>query len=214
METFQQCFGIMGDEISLQYGGSLAHHSNLNGKKGFFKNALPELWTSVKRHWANNFSDASKQGAINLYLGMYVPYKNTIPLWNLENDTSLHQCDENKLPKLHQNWWEHYLKRYEDKLPVELRNETLNFYVPYEKLRDYERPHFLPDQKISVKTLLEVDEMELVLKNTSTEQRHLYIYDGIEQLIYQEVTSIKEKKKQEAIREHEDMVRSLNNPNE
>jgi phosphatidylinositol 3,5-bisphosphate 5-phosphatase len=81
----------MGDEISLQYGGSIAHHASLSKKKGFFKSAIPELWTSVKRHWANNFSDSSKQVAINLFLGMYIPLENTIPLWNLENDIILHQ---------------------------------------------------------------------------------------------------------------------------
>ena len=89
--TFQKYFEIMGDEISLQYGGSIAHHANLTKKKGFFKSAIPELWTSVKRHWANNFSDSSKQGAINLFLGMYVPLQNSIQLWNLEGDIILHQ---------------------------------------------------------------------------------------------------------------------------
>lgn len=89
--NFQKYFETMGDEISLQYGGSIAHHASLSKKKGFFKNAIPELWTSVKRHWANNFSDSSKQGAINLFLGMYIPRENKVPLWNLDSDTVLHQ---------------------------------------------------------------------------------------------------------------------------
>ena len=46
----------MGDQISLQYGGSIAHHAQLSKKKGFLAIAS-ELVTSVKRHLANNFSD-------------------------------------------------------------------------------------------------------------------------------------------------------------
>jgi len=46
----------MGDQISMQYGGSIAHHAQLGKKKGFFA-AASELVTSVKRHLANNFSD-------------------------------------------------------------------------------------------------------------------------------------------------------------
>lgn len=88
---FQKHFEVLGDEISLQYGGSIAHKASLNKKKSIFKGVLPELWTSVKRHWANNFSDASKQGAINLFLGMYNPSENETPLWNLDNDAVLHQ---------------------------------------------------------------------------------------------------------------------------
>jgi hypothetical protein len=46
----------MGDVISMQYGGSIAHHAQLNVKKGIFA-SLPEMITSVKRHFANNFTD-------------------------------------------------------------------------------------------------------------------------------------------------------------
>lgn len=176
----------MGDEISLQYGGSIAHHANLSKKKGLFKNALPELWTSVKRHWANNFSDSSKQGAINLFLGMYIPSKNTIPLWNLESDTVLHQCDKDKLPRLPQNWWDNYLNRFESKLPVEVRNDKLNFFKDYETLKENQKPHFLPNTKISIKKIIEVDEMEKITK----EEKHFYIFDGIDQTIRQEIDQL------------------------
>jgi len=49
-------FEEMGDNISLQYGGSIAHHSNTGKQNKIFK-AVPELVTSVKRHFANNFTD-------------------------------------------------------------------------------------------------------------------------------------------------------------
>jgi hypothetical protein len=64
----------MGDAISLQYGGSIAHHAQLNQKKGIFA-SIPELMTSVKRHFANNLTDPQRQKAINLFLGIYQPMK-------------------------------------------------------------------------------------------------------------------------------------------
>jgi hypothetical protein len=54
---FKKIFDNHGDKIALQYGGSEAHHSNLDKKKNIFKSAIPELLTSVKRHFANNFLD-------------------------------------------------------------------------------------------------------------------------------------------------------------
>lgn len=56
-KRFKEIFDHHGDQISLQYGGSKAHHSNLDKKKNIFKSAIPELLTSVKRHFANNFLD-------------------------------------------------------------------------------------------------------------------------------------------------------------
>lgn len=66
---FVKMFADMGDIISLQYGGSEAHHSSINKKKNLFKNQLPELFTSIKRHVANNFLDPKRQDIINLFLG-------------------------------------------------------------------------------------------------------------------------------------------------
>lgn len=70
---FKNLFDEHGDLISLQYGGSKAHHSNLTKKKKFFQNVIPELVTSVKRHYANNFLDPQRQLIINLFLGLYKP---------------------------------------------------------------------------------------------------------------------------------------------
>lgn len=62
LENYEKSFEVLGDKLSLQYGGSIAHHSSLDRTKGFFNNFVPEFITSVKRHWANNFSDSYKQG--------------------------------------------------------------------------------------------------------------------------------------------------------
>jgi len=74
-------YNEMGDMISLQYGGSIAHHSQLQ-KKSFFA-SLTEVGTSIKRHYANNFSDPQRQNVINLFLGIFQPMKSQTPLWNI-----------------------------------------------------------------------------------------------------------------------------------
>lgn len=66
-------FDTLGDKISLQYGGSKAHHDFNKGSK--LKWAIPEMVTAVKRHLANNFTDPLKQNAMNLFLGMFDPQK-------------------------------------------------------------------------------------------------------------------------------------------
>ena len=61
----------MGDELAIQYGGSIAHRHQLIKKQSF--NIFSKLIVSFKRHWSNAFVDPHKQGAINLFLGLYKP---------------------------------------------------------------------------------------------------------------------------------------------
>lgn len=81
----------IGDHISLQYGGSEAHKkvtsdASIHGPIGKHK----ELLTSIRRYYSNAFTDRLKQDAMNLLLGYYIPYRHTIPLWELESDYYLH----------------------------------------------------------------------------------------------------------------------------
>ncbi len=105
-QKFKKMFDELGDIISLQYGGSEAHHSSLNKKKNFFKNQLPELLTSVKRHYANNFLDPKRQVIINLFLGVQNVKENLRP-------------DQLVLPNMTGKWWEPFLRKYEPSLPIE-----------------------------------------------------------------------------------------------
>ena len=111
----------MGDTISLQYGGSIAHHAQLGKKKGFFAIAS-ELVTSVKRHLANNFSDPHRQREINLFLGIYQPLKNELPIWRLtdEKETvtlqkmhSIFFARKHLEIALSHHWWERHLRGFE-----------------------------------------------------------------------------------------------------
>lgn len=54
-----------------------------------------ELLTSIRRYYSNAFTDRLKQDAMNLFLGYYVPSRNTLPLWELDNDSYLHNLHVN-----------------------------------------------------------------------------------------------------------------------
>jgi hypothetical protein len=112
----------IGDQIALQYGGSEAHKkvastgatSNIQGPMGkvrFHVKFHPmiifgrasfhicsqhkELLTSIRRYYSNAFTDRLKQDAMNLFLGYYAPSRNTLPLWELDNDSYLHNFHVN-----------------------------------------------------------------------------------------------------------------------
>lgn len=82
-------YSLVGDAISMQYGGSEAHKSVKNKENGKHR----ELLTSIRRYYSNSFTDTAKQDAINIFLGHFVPKENEPPLWELENDYYLHNFE-------------------------------------------------------------------------------------------------------------------------
>jgi len=83
----------IGDSIALQYGGSEAHKkvtASHAESAGMPIGKHKELLTSIRRYYSNAFTDRLKQDAINLFLGYYVPYLHTEPLWEMETDYYLH----------------------------------------------------------------------------------------------------------------------------
>ena len=88
-------FDELGDRISIQYGGSEAHKKGgiaASGTKNAKSSRLAksgELLTSIKRYYSNAFTDNTKQDAMNVFLGRYVPSE-TNPLWELDSDYDLH----------------------------------------------------------------------------------------------------------------------------
>jgi len=78
LKHFREMFGRMGDIVSLQYGGSIAHKTNF-GNKNTTKQI--EFFTSLKRYYSNTFTDQYKQCAINLFLGLHKPHVKQPPLW-------------------------------------------------------------------------------------------------------------------------------------
>lgn len=101
-------YSIVGDLLSLQYGGSETHKkmgstqqastrkkqvatAQLNDLAAMTKHK--ELLTSIRRYYSNAFTDRLKQDAMNVFLGMYRPTKmhyGHLPLWEMESDFYLH----------------------------------------------------------------------------------------------------------------------------
>uniref|UniRef100_K3X291 SAC domain-containing protein n=1 Tax=Globisporangium ultimum (strain ATCC 200006 / CBS 805.95 / DAOM BR144) TaxID=431595 RepID=K3X291_GLOUD len=98
VRVLTQLYSLVGDAISMQYGGSEAH-KNVNNVKAVKNTATienfkhRELLTSIRRYYSNSFTDMAKQDAINIFLGHYVPKEGQPPLWELENDYYLHNFE-------------------------------------------------------------------------------------------------------------------------
>lgn len=100
-----ELYSVVGDFISLQYGGSEAHKkirsqqasaSSGNGASQIDDISTAkhnEFLTSIRRYYSNAFTDRLKQDAINVFLGVYTPasdHVESLPLWELESDYYLH----------------------------------------------------------------------------------------------------------------------------
>lgn len=92
VRVLTQLYSVVGDAISMQYGGSEAHKNVKNtANRENFKHR--ELLTSIRRYYSNSFTDMAKQDAINIFLGHFVPKERHPPLWELENDYYLHNFE-------------------------------------------------------------------------------------------------------------------------
>lgn len=88
----------MGDHLALQYGGSEAHNVVFERKRGRWRAATQsrELLTSIRRFYSNTYTDAEKQDAINLFLGIFIPHVSKPDIWDLESDYLLHEKYDEK----------------------------------------------------------------------------------------------------------------------
>ncbi|KAI3864775.1 hypothetical protein MKX03_034987 [Papaver bracteatum] len=81
-------YEMMGDTLSLQYGGSLAHCKIFWSRRGHWKAAIhtQDILRSFQRYWSNAYTDADKQDAINIFLGYFKPQQGRPALWKLDAD--------------------------------------------------------------------------------------------------------------------------------
>ena len=115
-------YNKMGDQISMQYGGSVAHHAQMGKKKGLGSTAS-EAWTSIVRHINNVYIDPHRQRHINLFLGIYNPMVNQVPIWKMEDEADIHTPSKiSSLPHMvGTKWWVPYVLEFENHLPEMLR---------------------------------------------------------------------------------------------
>lgn len=76
----------------MQYGGSEAHSAVFKRQRGDWEyaTAIMDKLTSLRRFYNNNYTDAEKQDAVNLFLGNYIPLPGLPPIWELDSDYYLH----------------------------------------------------------------------------------------------------------------------------
>lgn len=80
-----------GDTLALQYGGSqLVHRVKTYRKIAPLSSHSRDIMQTLSRYYSNTFSDADKQNAINLFLGVYRPYEQNFALWDMTTDYYLH----------------------------------------------------------------------------------------------------------------------------
>lgn len=87
--SLEELYEELGNSIAQQYGGSNMVSAGINNK-GLFG----DIMNSFTRYYSNNFIDENKQHAMNLFLGNFLPEKESINLWELDSDLFLHYADE------------------------------------------------------------------------------------------------------------------------
>ncbi len=101
-----------GDTLALQYGGSqLVHRIKSYRRIAPWTSQGNDIMQSLSRYYSNTFSgkcyfavvssifylnvlmisDADKQNAINLFLGVFNPQESRIPIWEQQSDAHLHR---------------------------------------------------------------------------------------------------------------------------
>lgn len=81
-----------GDTLALQYGGSqLVHRVNTYRKTAPWTAQGSDVRHTLSRYLSNTFSDADKQNAINLFLGLFRPDDSRPRIWEAASDAQLHR---------------------------------------------------------------------------------------------------------------------------
>ncbi|XP_076813822.1 polyphosphoinositide phosphatase-like isoform X2 [Clavelina lepadiformis] len=108
---FEEMYEAHGDIIALQYGGSQLVHTIQSYRRTVapWASHSRDIVTTLSRYYTNTFSDADKQSAINLFLGVFRPSKNQEPLWEISTDHYLHNHDLQVLQSFsclsYTQWW-------------------------------------------------------------------------------------------------------------
>nr|XP_002125633.1 polyphosphoinositide phosphatase [Ciona intestinalis] len=107
---YEEMFETHGDIIALQYGGSQLVHTINSYRRTVapWASHSRDIVTTLSRYYTNTFSDADKQSAINLFLGVFRPQTSESPMWELPTDHYLHNNNNDVLstfsPKTYTDW--------------------------------------------------------------------------------------------------------------
>ncbi|XP_019639240.1 PREDICTED: polyphosphoinositide phosphatase-like [Branchiostoma belcheri] len=111
IRVFEELYEDMGDTLALQYGGSQLVHSIQSYRKlSPWTSHSRDIMQTLSRYYSNAFSDAEKQSAINLFLGVFLPHEGRANLWDLPTDYYLHHThsrgDFPRIRRSYTQWWE------------------------------------------------------------------------------------------------------------
>lgn len=128
VKILEQVYEDHGDTLALQYGGSqLVHRIKTYRKIAPLSSQSRDIMQTLSRYYSNTFSDAEKQNTINLFLGLYKPYENPAPIWELETDFYLHNMPaietfftEEYLQKSATCWWDDKVAKCLPRAAIEL----------------------------------------------------------------------------------------------
>ncbi|XP_014283079.1 polyphosphoinositide phosphatase [Halyomorpha halys] len=141
-----------GDTLALQYGGSqLVHRIKTYRKTAPWTSQGNDIMQTLSRYYSNTFSDFEKQHAMNLFLGLFIPYDSPSPIWEQITDYYLHHpetitlfpLEESRLPLT--QWWgekevtslsREYLEREADVKPL-LNPTTVDVYSDFHRIHEF-----------------------------------------------------------------------------
>lgn len=91
LRMLEELYEDHGDTLALQYGGSqLVHRIKTYRKTAPWTSQSRDIVHTLSRYYSNTFSDADKQNAINVFLGVFYPERNKPAIWELVSDYYLH----------------------------------------------------------------------------------------------------------------------------
>ncbi|XP_066463833.1 polyphosphoinositide phosphatase isoform X3 [Eleutherodactylus coqui] len=109
VRLFEELYEDHGDTLSLQYGGSqLVHRVKTYRKIAPWTQHSKDIMQTLSRYYSNAFSDADRQDAINLFLGVFKPTEGKPHLWELPTDFYLHHKNTMQLlysKRSYTFWW-------------------------------------------------------------------------------------------------------------
>ncbi|KAI7860657.1 SacI homology domain-containing protein [Circinella umbellata] len=138
VNIFTEMYHDHGDTIALQYGGShLVNTMETYRKINQWTSHPRDMIETIRRFYANAFSDADKQDAINLFLGNFVTEDGQPMLWELNSDYHLHNQDPRIQPTKRD-----YRKWCSTKVfvPKQEQEDSSGFHIPSNLRKPAENP--------------------------------------------------------------------------
>ncbi|KAI7863847.1 SacI homology domain-containing protein [Spinellus fusiger] len=163
VNIFTEMYHDHGDTIALQYGGShLVNTMETYRKINQWTSHPRDMIETIRRFYANAFSDADKQDAINLFLGNYVTKDGQPMLWELNSDYHLHNQDpRHKLDRRDYRQWfsKQLLSSSKETAPLNQFIIPLKFRIPAvgpdesDPFSGYWAEYYMHDQLTSLDSL-------------------------------------------------------------